>query len=164
MNDVEISREFNLPVGAANSEARITTGDIHQAMMLTSYLGSIDRGFNPQREDSPGNDYFMNKMHGLEPICGTTPEDPAELAIRSLLKQDVRWAVASLPEREAGILRLMYGMHDGKTHTLDDAAQVYGVTRERIRHIKDSTFLKLLRSEHRTKLASYIDSDQEKPS
>jgi RNA polymerase primary sigma factor len=51
--------------------------------------------------------------------------------------------LASLAEREAGIVRLRFGLTDGRPRTLDEIGQVYGVTRERIRQIESKTMTKL---------------------
>jgi RNA polymerase primary sigma factor len=51
--------------------------------------------------------------------------------------------LATLSEREAGIIRLRFGLSNGHQHTLDEIGQVYGVTRERIRQIEYKTMSKL---------------------
>ena len=51
--------------------------------------------------------------------------------------------LSGLTEREAGILRLRFGLHDGRPHTLDEIGRVYGVSRERIRQIEYKTMTKL---------------------
>jgi RNA polymerase primary sigma factor len=61
----------------------------------------------------------------------------------TLLQDQLHAVLASLAEREAGILRLRFGLTDGRPRTLDEIGQVYGVTRERIRQIESKTMTKL---------------------
>src|SRR5882762_2358489 len=61
---------------------------------------------------------------------------PEEAVSVTLLHEQLQSVLASLPEREAGVLRLRFGLTDGQPRTLDEIGQVYGVTRERIRQIE----------------------------
>ena len=61
----------------------------------------------------------------------------------TLLQDQLHAVLASLAEREAGIVRLRFGLTDGRPRTLDEIGQVYGVTRERIRQIESKTMTKL---------------------
>ncbi|HTF55404.1 MAG TPA: RNA polymerase sigma factor [Pseudonocardia sp.] len=61
----------------------------------------------------------------------------------TLLREQLRSVLATLPEREAGVIRLRYGLTDGQARTLDEIGQIYGVTRERIRQIEAKTMDKL---------------------
>ncbi|MBV8994326.1 MAG: RNA polymerase sigma factor [Pseudonocardiales bacterium] len=79
---------------------------------------------------------------------GDVIEDPhavvAEDAVCFTLLQDqVQSVLATLSEREAGIVRLRFGFTDGQPRTLDDVGRVYGVTREHIRQIESKTLAKL---------------------
>ena len=49
----------------------------------------------------------------------------------------------TLTEREADVLRMRFGMYDGRTHTLEEVGQIFGVTRERIRQIENKAIRKL---------------------
>jgi len=59
-------------------------------------------------------------------------------------------------EREAGVLRLRYGLTDAQPRTLDEIGQVYGLTRERIRQIESTTMSKLRQPARCQKLRDYL--------
>jgi RNA polymerase sigma factor (sigma-70 family) len=61
----------------------------------------------------------------------------------TLLQDQLQSVLATLSEREAGVVRLRFGLTDGQPRTLDQIGQVYGVTRERIRQIESKTMSKL---------------------
>jgi RNA polymerase primary sigma factor len=74
-----------------------------------------------------------------------------------LLQDDLRSALATLSEREAGVIRLRFGLTDGQPHTLDQVGHVYGVTRERIRQIEIKTMTKLRQPSRSHALRGYLD-------
>ena len=76
---------------------------------------------------------------------------PEHLAEYDELQKSVRTALATLTEREAGVLRLRFGLVDGRRRTLDEVGRVYGVTRERIRQI-ETRALAALRSPGRARM------------
>jgi len=75
----------------------------------------------------------------------------------SLLRDQLRSVLATLSEREAGIVSLRYGLTDGKPRTLDEIGQVYGVTRERIRQIESKTMSKLRHPSRCQPLRDYLE-------
>jgi RNA polymerase primary sigma factor len=75
----------------------------------------------------------------------------------TLLQDDLRMMLATLSEREAGIVRLRFGLTDGQPHTLDQVGHVYGVTRERIRQIESRTMAKLRHPSRSQPLRGYLD-------
>jgi RNA polymerase primary sigma factor len=74
-----------------------------------------------------------------------------------LLQDHLQSVLATLSEREAGIVRLRFGLTDGKLRTLDQIAQVYGITRERIRQIEVKAMAKLRHSSRSQPLRDYLD-------
>ena len=68
---------------------------------------------------------------------------PADATSNALLAEALSDILATLTEREADVLRLRFGMYDGKTHTLEEVGQIFGVTRERIRQIENKAIRKL---------------------
>lgn len=72
-------------------------------------------------------------------------DDPApeDLATFTLLQEQLHSILDELPEREAGVVAMRYGLADGDQKTLDKIGNVYGVTRERIRQIEKATMEKL---------------------
>jgi len=74
----------------------------------------------------------------------------------TLLQDHLRSVLATLSEREAGVVRLRFGLTDGQPRTLDEIGQVYGVTRERIRQIESKTMSKLRHSSRSQSLRDYL--------
>jgi RNA polymerase primary sigma factor len=75
----------------------------------------------------------------------------------SLLQGELRAVLATLSDREAGVIRLRYGLTDGRARTLDEIGLVYGVTRERIRQIEAKTMTKLRHPARSQVLRGYIE-------
>ncbi|MBV9058060.1 MAG: RNA polymerase sigma factor [Pseudonocardiales bacterium] len=74
-----------------------------------------------------------------------------------LLQDQLRSVLATLPEREASIVRLRFGLIDGQPRTLDEISQIHHVTRERIRQLEIKTMAKLRRHCQSEALRSYLD-------
>ena len=68
---------------------------------------------------------------------------PADATSNALLAEALKEILDTLTEREADVLRMRFGMHDGRTHTLEEVGQIFGVTRERIRQIENKAIRKL---------------------
>ena len=75
----------------------------------------------------------------------------------SLLQGQLQQVLQTLSEREAGVVRLRFGLTDGQPRTLDEIGQVYGVTRERIRQIESKTMSKLRHPSRSQVLRDYLD-------
>ncbi|MGH3669440.1 MAG: sigma-70 family RNA polymerase sigma factor, partial [Pseudonocardiaceae bacterium] len=74
-----------------------------------------------------------------------------------LLQDQLQSVLATLSEREANIVRLRFGLADGKPRTLDEIGQVHGVTRERIRQIESKAMSKLRHPSRSQALRGYFD-------
>ncbi len=68
---------------------------------------------------------------------------PADATSNTLLAEALDEILQTLTEREADVLRMRFGMFDGRTHTLEEVGQIFGVTRERIRQIENKAIRKL---------------------
>ena len=68
---------------------------------------------------------------------------PADATSNTLLAEALNEILDTLTEREADVLRMRFGMYDGRTHTLEEVGQIFGVTRERIRQIENKAIRKL---------------------
>ena len=68
---------------------------------------------------------------------------PADATSNALLAEALKEILDTLTEREADVLRMRFGMYDGRTHTLEEVGQIFGVTRERIRQIENKAIRKL---------------------
>jgi len=81
---------------------------------------------------------------------------PEESATYQLLKEHVNNVLALLTPREQKILRMRFGLEDGRSHTLEEVGQEFGVTRERIRQIEAKALMKLRRHRDAKKLRDYL--------
>ncbi len=81
---------------------------------------------------------------------------PAEVVTQNLLREHLQQALARLPEREAHILQLRYGLQDGETHTLEEVGRQIGVTRERVRQLEAQALNRLRHSSAHQLLRDYL--------
>ncbi len=81
---------------------------------------------------------------------------PADEVASHLLHEQLGEALDRLPEREAQILRLRYGLEDGRVYTLEEVGQTIGVTRERVRQLEAQALNRLRQSSARVKLRDYL--------
>jgi RNA polymerase primary sigma factor len=80
-----------------------------------------------------------------------------EAASFVLLQDELRSVLSTLSDREAGVVRMRFGLVDGRAHTLDEIGRVYGVTRERIRQIESRTMSKLRHPSRSRTLRGYLE-------
>jgi RNA polymerase primary sigma factor len=81
---------------------------------------------------------------------------PAEEVATHLLQEQLTEALNRLPSREAQILRLRYGLEDGRVYTLEEVGQTIGVTRERVRQLEAQALNRLRQSSAHVKLRDYL--------
>lgn len=84
-------------------------------------------------------------------------ETPAASVTQDLLREDIIEVMASLSPRERDVLRLRFGLDDGRQRTLEEVGQLFGVTRERIRQIEAKALRKLRHPNRSRRLREYID-------
>jgi len=89
----------------------------------------------------------------IEDEDSVSPEDAATY---QLLKEQVNSVLALLTPREQKILRMRFGLEDGRSHTLEEVGQEFGVTRERIRQIEAKALAKLRKHRDSKKLKDYL--------
>ena len=82
---------------------------------------------------------------------------PAEAAAYSLLKDQIEEVLGSLNEREQKVLKLRFGLEDGRARTLEEVGKEFNVTRERIRQIEAKALRKLRHPSRSRKLKDYLD-------
>lgn len=82
---------------------------------------------------------------------------PPDVASFTLLKEQLSEVLDSLSSRERDVLRLRFGLEDGRARTLEEVGQVFGVTRERIRQIEAKALRKLRQPSRSKKLRDYLD-------
>ena len=117
----EIAKELNLPVEKI-IEANRTAADTL----------SLDTPVGDEEDTSIGSFVEDDNTPG-----------PADVTSNALLSEALREILDTLTEREADVLRMRFGMYDGRTHTLEEVGQIFGVTRERIRQIENKAIRKL---------------------
>ena len=93
-------------------------------------------------EQPVGDEDDFNLSDLIEDRGAVVPDDAAT---RSLLDAAVREALGHLSEREQDVVRLRFGLDDGKIRTLEEVGREFGVTRERVRQIESKTLAKLRR-------------------
>ncbi|MEO3777334.1 RNA polymerase sigma factor SigB [Micromonospora sp. B11E3] len=81
--------------------------------------------------------------------------EPGEAAADGELRNDVRIVLATLSQREQAVIRLRFGLDDGRQRTLDEVGREFGLSRERIRQIEKVTLLKLRSPERAQRLEAY---------
>jgi RNA polymerase primary sigma factor len=82
---------------------------------------------------------------------------PAEAASMRMLKEHLEGVLGTLTDREEEVLRLRYGLEDGRARTLEEVGRVFGVTRERIRQIEAKALRKLRHPSRSKKLKDYLE-------
>ena len=82
---------------------------------------------------------------------------PAEAAAATLLKEQLDEVLNTLTDREQKVLRLRFGMNDGRARTLEEVGKEFDVTRERIRQIEAKALRKLRHPSRSRKLRDYLD-------
>jgi RNA polymerase primary sigma factor len=92
-----------------------------------------------------------------ELIADKQVRPPAEAAVQLVLRDELEKVMEKLTERERVVLRLRFGMEDGRPHTLEEIGEALGVSRERVRQIEKEALAKLRRPELREKLAEYLE-------
>ena len=95
---------------------------------------------DPLSLDAPVGTEDATSMADFIPDSGLAP---VELAARSMLRSSVDEVLDALTDREADVLRLRFGIDDGRPRTLEEVGKAFGVTRERIRQIESRTLAKL---------------------
>ena len=109
---------------------------------------------DPLSLDTPIGDEDDTSMADFIADKGAAPLD---LAARKLLEQTVRDVLGDLSERESEVVRLRFGLEDGRPRTLEEVGKEFGVTRERIRQIESKTLAKLRHPLRSDRLRDYLD-------
>ena len=82
---------------------------------------------------------------------------PVEMATHAILKEQLEEVLGSLTDREARVIKLRFGLEDGRTRTLEEVGKEFNVTRERIRQIESKALRKLRQPSRSRKLKDYLE-------
>jgi len=93
----------------------------------------------------------------LMDLIGDETNSPEEYVMRSSLRQEIEAALDTLDKREADIIRMYYGIGREQSMTLDEIGEKYGLTRERIRQIKEKALRRLRHASRSKKLRPYLE-------
>ena len=131
----EIAAELDMPVERVREILKIS----QEPVSLETPIG--------EEEDSHLGDFIQDDN---VPV-------PAEAAAQTLLKEQLDEVLSTLTEREQKVLRLRFGMNDGRARTLEEVGKEFDVTRERIRQIEAKALRKLRHPSRSRKLRDYLD-------
>lgn len=143
----ELNREPTIE--ELSKELEMEPEKIEYVMKIKQDISSLDAGVgrDGEEEDSVLGDFIEDE----ETI---SPEDSAA---NQLLKEQVQGVLGSLSDREQKIIRMRFGLDNGKNHTLEEVGQEFAVTRERIRQIEAKALAKLRKHKDARKLYEYLD-------
>jgi len=140
----ELNRE---PTNEEIAQAmEIEVDKVEHIMKIKQDISSLDASIRDDEEDSVLADFIEDE----------DTASPEESATGQLLKEQVKDMLSALTEREQKILKLRFGLEDGKSHTLEEVGQEFAVTRERIRQIEAKALAKLRKHRDAKKLHDYI--------
>jgi RNA polymerase primary sigma factor len=140
----ELNREpTNEEIGAA---MEMDVDKVEHIMKIKQDISSLDASVRDDEEDSVLGDFIEDE----------DTKTPTESASEQLLKEQVKQILGTLTEREQKILKLRFGLEDGKSHTLEEVGQEFSVTRERIRQIEAKALAKLRKHKDTRKLHEYL--------
>ena len=132
---IPIAEELDMPVDKVREIMRVA----QEPVSLETPIG--------EEEDSHLGDFIQDDN---VPV-------PAEAAAQTLLKEQLDEVLDTLTEREQKVLRLRFGMNDGRARTLEEVGKEFDVTRERIRQIEAKALRKLRHPSRSRKLRDYLD-------
>ena len=130
-----IAAEMNMPVDRVRDILKIA----QEPVSLETPIG--------EEEDSHLGDFIPDE----------DASEPSEAASFSLLKEQLMSVLATLTPREEKVLRLRFGIEDGRTRTLEEVGKEFNVTRERIRQIEAKALRKLRHPSRSKKLKDYLE-------
>jgi RNA polymerase primary sigma factor len=131
----EVAKEMDLPVDK-----------VEYVIKIKQDITSLDASVGNDDEDSVLGDFIEDE----------DAKSPEASATDQLLKEQVQDVLSVLTDREQKILKMRFGLEDGKSHTLEEVGQEFAVTRERIRQIEAKALAKLRKHKDAKKLYEYL--------
>jgi RNA polymerase primary sigma factor len=142
----ELNREPTIEELA--KELEMEPEKVEYVIKIKQDISSLDAGVGRDGEDE---DSVLGDF--IEDEDSATPE---ESAASQLLKEQVQSVLSTLSEREQKIIKMRFGLDNGKSHTLEEVGQEFAVTRERIRQIEAKALAKLRKHKDAKKLYEYL--------
>ena len=142
----ELNREPTIEELA--KELEMEPEKVEYVIKIKQDISSLDAGVGRDGEDE---DSVLGDF--IEDEDSATPE---ESAANQLLKEQVQAVLGTLSEREQKIIKMRFGLENGKSHTLEEVGQEFAVTRERIRQIEAKALAKLRKHKDAKKLYEYL--------
>ena len=148
---VRIQRQLTLELNREPSEEELakamgtTVDKIRDINKISQEPVSLETPIGEEDDSHLGD--FVPDVHNM------SPED---YATNELLKDEIAEVLLTLTEREEKVIRLRFGLEDGKSRTLEEVGQMFGVTRERIRQIEAKALRKLRHPSRSRKLKDYM--------
>ena len=142
----ELNREPTIEELA--KELEMEPEKVEYVIKIKQDISSLDAGVGRDGEDE---DSVLGDF--IEDEDTVTPEDSAST---QLLKEQVQAVLSTLSEREQKIIKMRFGLENGKSHTLEEVGQEFAVTRERIRQIEAKALTKLRKHKDAKKLYEYL--------
>ena len=131
----ELAAEMNISIGKLREIIKVA----QEPLSLETPIG--------KEEDSRLGDFIEDK----------DADAPVKTVAHELLREDLAEVLSGLSPRERDVLRLRFGMDDGRQRTLEEVGQLFGVTRERIRQIEAKALRKLRHPNRSKRLKEYIE-------
>ena len=142
----ELNREPSIEELA--KELEMEPEKVEHVMKIKQDISSLDAGVG---RDGDEDENVLGDF--IEDEESATPE---ESAASQLLKEQVQSVLSNLSDREQKIIRMRFGLDNGKSHTLEEVGQEFAVTRERIRQIEAKALAKLRKHKDARKLYEYL--------
>jgi RNA polymerase primary sigma factor len=128
------------------SEMDLSTEKVREIMKIAQEPVSLETPIGEEDDSHLGD--FIEDQEALA---------PADAAAYELLKEQLEDVLDTLTEREENVLRLRFGLDDGRTRTLEEVGKVFGVTRERIRQIEAKALRKLRHPSRSKRLKDFLE-------
>jgi RNA polymerase primary sigma factor len=143
----ELNREPSIEELA--KELEMEPEKVEYVMKIKQDITSLDAGVgrDGEEEDSVLADFIEDEES----------DSPEDSAANQLLKEEVEAILATVSDRERKIIKMRFGIGGGKSHTLEEVGQEFGVTRERIRQIEAKTLAKVRKHKGAKRLYDYLN-------
>jgi RNA polymerase primary sigma factor len=114
------------------AELELTTEEVREILRMARFPISLEKPIG-ENEDAKLGDLVEDEL----------AESPFDVALVTLRCEDIERALAALPARERRLIELRFGLHGGRPRTLEEVGRTFGVTRERVRQIENTTLTTL---------------------